>query len=434
MSLWRRLLIILSILVTSCVPPKPPGPPIRPQSPSPEAYAQDCGVLYQDELGRAPDPSGLAACEARLAARTPLGAVIEDQEAFRAYLRTTDEYAARQEALKAAAVVVLPRLVIRGNFLQLDTGQRFTVIEASGFTLYQQFLDGGAAAIEPVLQQLEDVGFNAVRVFGMYNNPPQPRPNDPGYGGIGRFIPADYGDRYWSGLAPFYQLLARHHIYGEFVVFADTTVILPTKAAQLQHWETLLQAFAGHAMSPPSNLLIEAVNEEDQTINRVAAVGELSRPARPFIASHGSNGSQAQPVQPYWDLVTFHTNDSSEEARKISHNCWEIWSGPCLTNEITRDGKGAWLNFPGDVARAAALLPAGACYHSTVGKQGKLLAEPQLSHARAWVAGAKSMPLACQDGAYRHGQNEIDEETNGGFLRVYQRGNDPACRVRIRRD
>jgi len=38
------------------------------------------------------------------------------------------------------------------------------------------------------------------------------------------------------------------------------------------------------------------------------------------------------------------------------------------------------------------------------------------------------VPLGCQAGGYRH----RDDLKGPGLLRVYQRGNDPACIVRIR--
>ena len=228
-------LFMLETAVMAC-PTRPP-PPSTPPAPNPAVYAEDCKLLYREELGREPDPEGLIGCQSQIALAASQGKT-PPQETFRAFVRTQPEWIARQEAMK---VVVLPRLVVRGQHLGLETGQRFTVIEASGFTLYQQFLDGGASAIEPQLQQLEDIGFNTVRVFGMYDNAPNPASNDPGRGGIGRFRPQDYGDRYWAGVAPFLQVLAKRHLYCEFVVFADATVVMPAAAAQIQHWNQFLQ-------------------------------------------------------------------------------------------------------------------------------------------------------------------------------------------------
>lgn len=397
--------------------------PVHPPSVDPTIYDLDCRILYRQELGREVDPSGLSACESRLAARRTDGMPVETQEDFRAWLRTTPEWAERQERLRD---VVLPRLIPRGQFLGLETGERFTVIGASGFTLYQQFLDGGPDAIEAVLAQLEELGFNTVRVFGMYNNAPNPTVSDPGRGGIGRFIPSLYGETYWTALPAFYQRLAKHGLYGEFTVFADTSQIL-TKQSQLSHWDNVLVAFQGI-----TNAWLDAVNEADQPINRTDALEQLRRPEG-VLASHGSNGSQAWPVSPYWDVATFHTNEAPEERRKVGHNAMEIWNGPTVTDEISRSPvKGDWPALGGqmgyDMARASTLLNAGFVFHSSEGKYGQLLTEPSLSHARAMVAGARSIPLDCQDGPYRHRQDL--EGTM--YLRVYQRGDRLECLTQIR--
>lgn len=313
----------------------------------------------------------------------------------------------------------LPRLQANGEFL-VAGGQPFYAAEASLFHGYQQFLDGGAAAVEPQLVQLEQLGFNMVRVFGMYWN-------DPANGGIGFFRPQDYGPRYFDKLPEFYTLLSKHHLYGEFTAFADATVAMPSAGDQLAHWHGLVAA-----LQPLSNALLEAVNEVDQPVNELAALYDLPRPTG-LLASHGSNGSQAWPISDAWDYMDFHTNDADEEQRKVGHNAMEVADAyhlPVITNETSRAPfKTNWTHggviFGHDLAAGSKLLNAGACFHSDAGKTGTLLSDVEVAYARAFIEGVGDVPISCQAGPYQR----LDP---AGYLRIYQRGTDGACLVKIR--
>jgi hypothetical protein len=127
------------------------------------------------------------------------------------------------------------------------------------------------------------------------------------------------------------------------------------------------------------------------------------------LTSHGSNGSQAWPVEPHWDWVAFHTNGAPEEQRKIGHNAWEIWAGPTITNETSRYPEvGMWAGQPlerqkmlaYDSGAGAALLCAGYCFHSVNGKQSVLWDGNEQEIAREMARGALSVPLQYQDGDY----------------------------------
>jgi hypothetical protein len=62
------------------------------------------------------------------------------------------------------------------------------------------------------------------------------------------------------------------------------------------------------------------------------------------------------------------------------------------------------------------------------GRHSTLWSDATLRIAQAWAAGARSVPLSCQNGAYVHRQ-DLEGST---YLRVYQRGGDDRCIVRIR--
>lgn len=309
--------------------------------------------------------------------------------------------------------VPLPKLVPVGQFFRQSTGDgdsaRFTAIEASDFNLLNRWQHG--EDITPVLKQRAEIGFNLLRVWTLY---------DLAAASIGVFLDPDY-DR----IPAFLDLCARYGFYVEFTAYTSTE--------RTDHWNRLVAAVQGK-----TNVLLELVNEEDQSANHLVYLSEYQRPSG-VLASHGSNGSEKWSVAPYWDYVTFHTNGASQEQRKVGHNAMEIWSGPTLANETSRYPEvGLWrgktlaqqqaLAF--DSAAGAALLAAGSCFHSVDGKASVLFDANTEAVARAWVAGAKSVDLACQAGPYKH-RADLEGTT---YLRVYERpvaGH--ACVVRIRK-
>ena len=392
--------ILGGLLASGCSHPTPtPKPP-----PVPIALAQQmCSDIWQQELGRDIDPSGLSSCVSMFETG------LSDKQ-IRDIIHKSDEYKQHQKDLEDAKLR-MPRIQAKGQAFKLEGGADFTAIEASDFALYQKHLNGDY--IIAILQQRQQLGFNMVRVFGMYNNP----------AGLGHFIASDYGDRYFTELPKFAKLLSKYKLYVEFVAFADTTTAMPSQAQQLAHWDNLIKA-----AQPITNIIVEAVNEADQPINRTDSLAVLPRPTGVF-SSHGSNGSQAWPVAPYWDYVTFHTNGAPEWPRKVGHNCMEIWSGPCLSNETTRATDE--YNNPDwayDAAAGASLLAAGSAFHSVSGKSSSLFTAAEAVIAGAWVNGAMSIPLSCHVSQYKH----LQDAEGTQYSRVYQNGDDPQCVARIR--
>jgi hypothetical protein len=306
---------------------------------------------------------------------------------------------------KPPDIAPLPRLVTRGQFFTQGQWPDFTAIQASDFNLLARYLSN--EDIEPVLKQRADAGFNMLRVWTLMK-----------LDGIGTLLNPDY-----SRIPAFLLLCAKHGLYVEFTAYTSTF-------DDGTHWRKLTEALKGQ-----TGALVELVNENDQPANTI----DTNAYARPVgvLASHGSNGSEAWPVEPYWDYVTFHTNGASEEQRKASHNSWEIWSGPSLTNETSRyPDVGMWrgaslerakqLAF--DTMAGCSLLNAGCAFHSVQGKTSSLWDANTLAVAKSWAAGARSVPLHCQAGPYYH---RAELETPD-LLRVYQRGDDPVCIVKIR--
>jgi hypothetical protein len=319
--------------------------------------------------------------------------------------------------LPALTPLALPRLIVKDWYFVQENGVPFTVIGCSDFDLYRQFLMNGDVSIEPVLQQRASLGCNVLRVFGSFN------------GALGSFVPTTHGELWYAGLSRFARALAAHGLRGEFVVFADTSTWLPDPSAQVAHWNRTIDALRSE-----TNILIEAVNEADQPINRTEGLPAFPMPST-LNSSHGSNGSGAWGVEPFWHWTAIHTNLEDEWWRKVGHNCYEIgwivpapngWRGPCYANENRRPDQDAVLQHFFDAAAGAALLSAGSTFHSNEGKASQLFEGVTLDAAKAWIAGARSVPLYCQPQPYGR-----PDPPDPGDLRTYYRGSDPACRVHI---
>lgn len=282
-------------------------------------------------------------------------------------------------------------LLRHGTFFIKEGGELFTAKESTSFRLFKRFLDN--EDINPVLGQLTSIGFNMVRIFGVGDW------GDPLY----RCIPREYGQRYYDSLRPFADLLSSKGLYLEFTAFADSPRVFPGGTSeQLDHWNRVIEALKG-----TPNVLLELVNENNVSVNTLDT-SAFPKPVG-ILSSHGSNGSQSYPVEPFWDYATFHTNAAPEEQRKIGHNAWEIWDGPTLTNETSRYPEvGMWVGahldrqkgLAYDSAAGSALLNAGACFHSVNGKLAFLFSPNEEAVAREWIKGMNSVPLEFQDGAY----------------------------------
>jgi hypothetical protein len=317
----------------------------------------------------------------------------------------------------------LPRLVATRHYFVTATGERHTIIEASFFNGLARFLREGATAITPELQQLADLGFNTARTWTRFQLAQY---------GIGDCTLAEFPDLY-QRIPDYVWCLARYGIYADFTAYTGKEDYDPW------HWDQLTEA-----CQPVPWAIASLVNENDQAGNHI---DETQFQPKPWMrCSHGSHGGSAHVgVRPPWDWEELHTNGQSEEQRKIGHNAMECYTGagemapggkPVITSETSRCPEvGMWSGAGVDRCRAlafdaaagAALLVAGACFHSVAGKKAGRLAGVELEAATAWAQGARSVPLRYQDGVYRR----IDDPL---YLRTYQRvlADGDAWTVRIR--
>ncbi len=278
------------------------------------------------------------------------------------------------------------KLGIAGQFFTLN-GQPWTAIESSEFSLYSRYTRG--EDIRPVLAERQAIGFNLLRVW-LLNTSVVP-------GGI---LPSQYPD-FYARLAPFAALCASYGCCVEFTAFTQTQTLMPSVRDQTMHWARTADALRGCG-----NVLLELVNEADQHDNATDPSLLTMRPPG-ILASSGSNGAGALAPTPVWDYGLYHSNDLSEWQRKCAHNAFEkvaeLHHIPAMANENTRyPDRDASLVHAEDAAAGAALLSAGACFHSNSGKLSRPFDDVEFSAAIAWVRGAESVPLWAQLGRYIH--------------------------------
>ena len=293
------------------------------------------------------------------------------------------------------------------KFFRRQDGSRVTIIESSEFSLFKRYLDNDWPTYNPVVEQRRNLGFNTLRVW-LLNDSVVAFRNGVQQDGI---HPNQYPD-FYSRLTDFVDSLSDFII--ELTVFTQTQTLMPNEQAQQSHLNAVANAVDGR-----TNVLLELVNENDQHDN--ATSPNLTRPPGNIIISHGSNGADATGVEPHWDYQLYHTNGLSEWQRKTGHNAMEkadVYGPPCISNENTRfPDNDSSVNHAFDAMAGAALLCAGACYHSQGGKFSRVFDPTETTCAKAWVDGANSVPLEFQAGQYaRHDEMNSDE-----VIRAYSR-------------
>jgi len=277
--------------------------------------------------------------------------------------------------------------------------QRFTVIQTSDFNLYNRWFSG--EDVSPVLEQRQSLGFNSVRVWTAYD-----------IDKIGTCDPHRSG--FYQRWPEFMADLEAAELYAEVTAFTGPYPYFSNQQAMIAHWNALDDAMTGC----PNLLDLEAINEYDNGPNAGVPLDHLRRPSGK-LASHGSGAQDSPPAQPHWDVAGYRS-PSSEWQRKTSHNAmeWaETWGIPVWTNEFPRTDNDPTEIHWEDAGAAGALLCAGpGCFHSPEGKTSTLFQGQTLACAKAFIRGARSVPLEFQAGQYVRIENNPP-----GVIRVYRR-------------
>jgi hypothetical protein len=367
-----------------------------------EWYAMVFGTIdaiYQEELNRPADLGGLVNWFHHVREGNKDGAWV------RARIQELPEWAEVHKPRPS-----MPRLVNRGGFFATETGERFSVCGCSDFNLFTTYLMLGEARTREIMQERSDIGFNWLRVWLAYWD----TNTNQGIPGIGKLNPADFPDMY-AQLAPFCKLAEEYGLYIEFTAFAGPHIP--------GHWEQIGQALQG-----VPNVAVELGNEINA--HAVTINPNAYQPLPGVLCSHGSNASRNTPPRPWWGYETIHFVNVSQWPRQVGHNTFELTFGadgiaasrvPAVANENTRPDQDGAVHHFFDAAASAALLCAGSVFHSQSGKASVNFDERDRAFARAWVAGAKSVPLEFQDGRYRHAPElEVPGDWQFG-ARTYQR-------------
>jgi hypothetical protein len=302
----------------------------------------------------------------------------------------------------------IPTIKTNGKYFS-RVDERMTLIGSSDFSLFKRFLIGDFPTFDPTLLQRVELGFNILRVWLL---------NDSVVSFRNIVVKQDaihpnQDPNFYLKLTQFVDLLASNGLCVELTVFTQTQTLMPNPADQQLHLNRTADAVRGKR-----NVILELVNENSEHDNTVWS--GLVKP-QGVIISHGSNGADQSGVKPTWDYELYHSNDLSEFQRKVGHNAMEIADQtgvPCWSNENTRyPDRDNSVTHAYDSAMGAALLCAGSCYHSQNGKFSRPFEGIELDCAKAWVAGAKSIPLTAQSGQYIH---RADLEGNG-IIRAYEK-------------
>lgn len=276
----------------------------------------------------------------------------------------------------------LPALTVNGQFFETVHGPH-CVVSASDFLHFVKYVRG--EDLDAVCNERRTIGFNECRVFLGIK------------GSLGDFDPRPYLDR----LPGFCQYMANKGLRIEFT-FGDWQRWCPDPAQEqqlLRDVERIILPYAAWAQ-------VEGMNEGDNKMNY--APGLLNMTLDPLI--HWSLGSRIQDagtMEPVKTRGTYHPSRTKDWPRKVGHNCMEVaekYDFPCTSNEVKRpdeDGYKASNFF--DAAANAALLCAGACFHSQAGKASAPFSEQERQCAEAWVAGVAAVPLEYRYGKYTAG-------------------------------
>lgn len=184
--------------------------------------------------------------------------------------------------------ITLPRVRIAGRHFVNPAG-RWTLCGADSFQAYDRFLAG--EDLRPVLAQLQALGFNTIRVFGMDKYIPMQ---------LGRPIFNPYAHpNYYDELPVFCALAESFGLYVYFVVFADTGEIVPDEEDQVRHFIRTM-----NALRLSANTILSLVNEYTEHANYVNR-SAFPRPSG-IAASSGSAGMDQPTAPPWWDFDEFH--------------------------------------------------------------------------------------------------------------------------------
>ena len=217
------------------------------------------------------------------------------------------------EAVRPTLSPAQPISIRDGAFWTAD-GQRWWWKFSTDFLLYKRFLDG--EDIRPIIWDRLTCGANGFRVALMLHN-------------IARFYPSDYGDRFWTELPKFNDLLTSWGCWWEATMFLDAQQVMPNPSQQLEHWARYGSTWITTPAEIP-NPFTELVNEYPK--NGVDPSRFNSFPW--LICSRGSGLGDAPPYRPGWQYFGWHGRRDYPKVTSSTEDMWYVSQGGAWSNEV----------------------------------------------------------------------------------------------------
>jgi len=324
---------------------------------------------YGVELGRAPDPGGLASWLGQL--RNGMTGPQLQQA-----LHDSPEGV----AFRGRPPVLPPtplQLAVRGaDFVHAD-GSRRVFCGTDQFTAFRLFLDG--VDLTPLLMESQALGFDLWRVFLM---------GSVHQNGILQLSPSDSG--YADALRMFADVVNAAGIVLLATVFVDAQDIMPAVGQRIDHWHRVADRLRG------TQTLLSGGNEWSKNGFNP---GELTDPG--LLWSRGSDVGDAAPYRPYGSFAEFHPRRDlpaalmDTVASPVFIRGKNSLTGPLLIDEPPRmglDGSAPEYADPAvcwKFARHYATECSGAIFHARPGQRGQLMDPVTRACAEAWVRGMR---------------------------------------------
>jgi hypothetical protein len=341
-----------------------------------DEFRRTITALYREELGRDPDPEGMAA-HLHFAREGATG------EQIRQALHDSAEGVAHRAAPPPAPEPLpraFPPLAIQqGDFVDQE-GRRRVLCGTDQFCAYRLFLDQRHEDLAVLIDESVELGFDCWRVFGMgsqrQNKILELNPQEPGY---------------YEGLRAFAELLNLHGIVPLFTVFVDAQDIMPGGLGHHDHWhrvadelrgtETIL---SGGNQYPKNGFDPFALADPGMIWSRGSSTAD---PPVFEPKPHGASVCEFHPRRDYPAMmmdtvasaVTIQTRDRVLEPLIISE--------PIGCSLEVKDGRAKNPRLFWRLARHYATECAGAVFHNDYGMRGQLMPEEIRDCAVGWVDG-----------------------------------------------
>jgi len=307
------------------------------------------------------------------------------------------EYNGDASKVALAYVWDLPRPVWDGTYLRFADGRRYVARHITGFLDYKLWLDGGAAALGPVLRQSQDLGVRGRRVLPHIVN-------------ITNFNPDDYGERYWQELPGYLDFNLEYGQEVDFPVLSDT---------QYRGWPLgKCQDFWNRFCATVLNCCwLSLTNEYDHGGNLVGTPNDYNRPNDPIV-SQGSAVSDAPPPRPGWGSREFHVQKPFPKIglcedmyfNRIGFDADGKQWGPVLPTRLTEicrfnedpNAYNPWL--ANCLAYQSMAYGDGMTFHCEDGKYSRLLAPNQARCCASAMAVLASAEMHVSRKGHHHGR------------------------------